>query len=132
MSLGKSHLSEAEIVVIGGGLIGTSVGLGLARRGIRTTILDEGDAAYRASRGNFALVWAQGKGFGMPLYAAWTKRAVDRWRKFADELHYDTGTDIGFVQPGGLFLALSENELERRSQRMQQLRDQCRELPDFE
>ena len=48
---------ETEIAVIGGGLVGAAIAWGLARAGKAVTILDEGDDAFRASRGNFALVW---------------------------------------------------------------------------
>ncbi|MGH7052139.1 MAG: FAD-dependent oxidoreductase, partial [Acetobacteraceae bacterium] len=57
---------EYEFVVIGGGLVGAAIGWGLARLGQRVAVLDEGDVAWRASRGNFALVWVQSKGLGMP------------------------------------------------------------------
>ena len=33
----------------------------------------------RASRGNFALVWVQSKGLGLPAYAGWTIRSSDAW-----------------------------------------------------
>ena len=50
---------ETEIAIVGGGLVGAAIAWGLARGGKRVAILDEGDNAYRASRGNFALVWVQ-------------------------------------------------------------------------
>ena len=53
--------------------------LGTCRLGQRVAVLDEGDVAYRASRGNFALVWVQSKGLGMAAYAGWTKRSSDGW-----------------------------------------------------
>ena len=51
-----------DAIVIGGGLVGSAIGYGLAGAGIKTAILDEGDIAFRASRGNFGLVWVQTKG----------------------------------------------------------------------
>ncbi len=45
---------EHDIAVIGGGLVGSAIAYGLARLGRRVALLDEGDVAYRASRGNFA------------------------------------------------------------------------------
>ena len=77
---------DIDVAVIGGGLMGSAIAWGLARAGSRTAVLDEGDIAYRASRGNFALVWVQNKGIGMPQYAAWTIRSADAWRGFADTL----------------------------------------------
>ena len=88
-------LHEADVAVIGGGLVGAAVAWGLARAGTRVVVLDEGDVAFRASRGNFALVWVQGKGLGMPEYSAWTKRSSDLWGEFARELKEQTGLDDG-------------------------------------
>ncbi|MBS0243799.1 MAG: FAD-dependent oxidoreductase, partial [Proteobacteria bacterium] len=55
---------DYDVAVIGGGLVGAAVAYGLGRLGDRVAILDEGDMAVRASRGNFALVWVQSKGNG--------------------------------------------------------------------
>jgi glycine/D-amino acid oxidase-like deaminating enzyme len=115
---------EYDVAVVGGGLVGSAIAWGLARLGQRVAVLDQGDIAYRASRGNFALVWVQGKGFGMPEYAAWTKRSSDGWAGFAAELGERTGIDIAFQRPGGFHLALSEAELEARAQAMQRLHNQ--------
>lgn len=116
--------TSTDVAVLGGGLVGTSIALGLARRGLRTTILDEGDTAFRASRGNFALVWVQSKGLGMSEYALWTMRAADAWGPFAEGLKEETGIDVAFERPGGLMLCLSEWELERRIETMRRLHNQ--------
>ncbi len=80
-----------DFAVVGGGLVGSAIAWGLARLGRRVVVLDQGDIAYRASRGNFALVWVQSKGLGMPEYAGWTKRSSDGWAGFAAELKDTTG-----------------------------------------
>ncbi len=104
--------------------------LGLARGGARVTVLDEGDVAFRASRGNFALVWVQSKGLGMPDYAMWSRRSAEQWHELAAVLHEDTGIDVAHSQPGGFMLCLSEAELEQRRQTMQRLHNQM-SLSDF-
>src|SRR5208282_826246 len=106
------------------GLVGSAIAWGAARRGQRVAVLDEGDLAYRASRGNFALVWVQSKGLGMPEYAAWTKRSSDAWGGFADELRAATGYDVAFERPGGFHLCLSETELETRAAVLRRLHNQ--------
>jgi hydrogen cyanide synthase HcnC len=68
-----SNMAEHDVAVIGGGLVGSAIAWGLAASGKRVALLDEGDVAFRASRGNFALVWVQSKGLGMPEYARWTR-----------------------------------------------------------
>ena len=47
--------------MIGGGLVGAAIACGLAEQGLDTLLLDEGDIAHRASRGNFGLIWVQSK-----------------------------------------------------------------------
>ncbi|WP_414475098.1 NAD(P)/FAD-dependent oxidoreductase [Microvirga sp. M2] len=103
---------EPDVAVVGGGIMGACVAWGLARRGLRVRVLDEGDIALRASRANFALVWVQGKGLGLPAYAAWTKSAAEAWPRLASELMSDTGVDVGLDQPGGFTLCLSDRELQ--------------------
>ncbi len=118
--------SEYDVAVIGGGLVGAAIGWGLARAGQRVAVLDEGDVAYRASRGNFALVWVQSKGLGMPDYAAWTKRSSDGWAGFAQLLKDETGLDVAFQRPGGFTLCLSETELAARANSLKHLHNQPR------
>ena len=66
----------ADVIVIGGGLVGAALAYGLSREGQAVTLLDEGDNAFRASRGNFGLVWVQGKGSRSPAYARWTRASA--------------------------------------------------------
>ena len=108
-------LATYDIVVIGGGLVGAAIAYGVAAGQRRVAMVDEGDVAYRAARGNFGLIWVQGKGMGLPAYAAWTRLSARRWPEFAAQLRDDTAIDVGLVQTGGLRLLLSEHELiERR------------------
>ncbi len=112
---------DCDVAVIGGGVVGLSVAFGLAGRGLAVTLLDEGDVAYRASRGNFALVWVQGKGIDLPVYARWTLGSATAWRDFAALLREETGIDPALDQRGGLTACLSEGELEDRAAQMRRL-----------
>jgi len=114
-------MADFDAIVIGGGLVGTAVAYGIARLGKRPVLLDEGDIAHRASRGNFGLVWVQSKGFGVPEYQRWTRRSSDTWADFSQELLEETGIGTGHERPGGVTICLSEDELERRRKLMTQL-----------
>jgi glycine/D-amino acid oxidase-like deaminating enzyme len=103
-----------DTVVIGGGLVGAALAWGLARAGVRVAVLDEGDLAFRASRGNFGLVWVQSKGDGMPDYAVWTRRSADIWPDLAAALAEETGIDTGYSKPGGLHFFFSDAEMDER------------------
>lgn len=113
-----------DVAVVGGGLVGAATSWGLAREGLRVALLDEGDRAVRASRGNFALVWVQSKGMGLAAYAGWTIRSSNAWGGFSDLLKQETGLDVCFQRPGGFHLALSEGELEARTKALKRLHGQ--------
>jgi len=118
-----------DIAVLGGGLVGSAIAWGLTRLGARVALLDEGDVAFRASRGNFGLVWVQSKGQGMAAYAGWTKRSSDSWAELQDHLRAETGIDAGFARPGGFSLCLSEAELDARIAWMRRLHNQPDMVP---
>ncbi len=112
---------ETDFAVIGGGLVGMAIAYGLQRQGRQVTVFDEGDVAFRASRGNFGLVWVQGKGAEMPDYVHWTRWSARLWPELADELQRETGVDVELTQPGGFDICLSEPELADRSARLERL-----------
>lgn len=105
-------LDESDIAVVGGGLVGASLAWGLARAGLKTTVLDGADLDPRASRANFALIWVQGKGLHAPHYALWSKASAERWPAFAAALAAETGIDVGLSQRGAFSFALSAGELD--------------------
>ena len=104
-----------DLIVIGGGLVGGAIAWGAASQGARVALLDEGDVAFRAARGNFGLVWVQSKGAGMPPYAHWTQRSSGLWPDLAGRLAGTTGIDVALQQPGGLTFCLSDEEFQTRA-----------------
>jgi glycine/D-amino acid oxidase-like deaminating enzyme len=115
-------VGESDVLVVGGGVVGTAIAYGLARAGERVALLDEGDDAFRAARGNFGLVWVQGKGAGTPPYARWTMAAAAAWPQFARDLTALTGVDLELSQIGGLHMCLTEDELGARASMLESLR----------
>lgn len=115
---------EVDTLVIGAGVVGMSVAYGLARAGERVCVLDQGDDAYRAARGNFGLVWVQGKGLGNPAYARWSIGAARQWPAFASELAQASGVDVALSQIGGLNMGLDEAELAAGAAALEAIRQQ--------
>src|SRR5437588_1935141 len=115
-------MTHFDAIVIGGGLVGAAIGCGLVRDGFKVAVVDEGDIAFRASRGNFGLVWVQSKGLGAPHYQRWTRLSAEEWPDLAKELGECTGIAVGLEQPGGLQLCLGEEELRKRQAMMEQMR----------
>ncbi len=116
---------QADVAIVGGGVVGLAVALGLrapGRPGPTVLVLDGDDGAFRASRGNFGLVWVQGKGTDAPHYARWTRRSAAMWRDFADELEDATGLDLSLRQDGGFEYFTDENKLAEQVARLERLR----------
>lgn len=124
---------NADVVVIGAGLVGSAIAYGLAGRNARVLVLDGSDGDFRAATANFGLVWQQGKGMGMPAYQSLTRRSVERWRNFSDELTDATGIDLEYECNGGLVFCMGETEFENRRTELLRLHAQLNgDVPDWE
>jgi glycine/D-amino acid oxidase-like deaminating enzyme len=107
-----------DIAIVGGGLVGSAIAFGLRDMGPRVALLDEGDVALRASRGNFGLIWVQGKGTGLSAYGNWTQHSAREWPRLAAEIAQASGIDVALRQPGGLHVCLTPHELDARVARL--------------
>ncbi len=124
----RNSSANPDVLVLGGGLVGSAVAWGLAREGAQVTVLDQDDGAFRASRGNFGLVWIQGKGYGLSPYARWSRSSATRWPALAAALLDETGIDVALRQPGGFHFCFSDDDLAARAKRLGTLQ---RELGDY-
>jgi glycine/D-amino acid oxidase-like deaminating enzyme len=113
-----------DLIVIGGGLVGGAIAWGAARLGAAVALLDEGDVAFRAARGNFGLVWVQSKGAGMPPYAHWTRRSAELWPTLAAAIAEVAETDVALRQTGGLIFCLDDAEMEARAALIQRMHNE--------
>ncbi len=111
---------ECRIAIIGGGMLGSAIGYGLSRSGADIIMLDQGDTNLRAARGNFGLLWVQGKGAEFPDYAHWTLKSCQLWPAFAAELLSLTGIDVQLCQQGGIHYCLDEGEQQSYNLELQQ------------
>ncbi len=108
-------MNSFDLIVVGGGLVGGAIAWGAARQGASVALLDEGDVAHRAARGNFGLVWIQSKGADMPPYAHWSRRSSELWPQLAAAMLQGTGVDVALHQDGGLHFCMSDAEMQDRA-----------------
>lgn len=78
-----------EAVVIGGGLVGSSIAYHLARARVPTLLIEQGDLASGASGANFGNVQVEDSEYGLSLEL--TLRSFARFKELAAELEYDVG-----------------------------------------
>lgn len=106
--------ADADVIVIGGGLHGTSSALHLARAGLRVTLLEADYCGRHASGVNAGGVRTLGRHVAeIPLALA----SRNLWHRLADL----TGDDAGFVPSGQLKVAETDAELDVLRQRVAEL-----------
>lgn len=105
---------DADVIVIGGAVVGAALGYGFARQGRRVLVLDGQDQDMRAARANFGLVWVQGKGPNAPAYHQLSRQSADLWSVFVRDLSEMVGIRVDYSRPGGMIYCLSDAEYEAR------------------
>lgn len=115
---------QADYAIIGGGVVGLSIAWGLLKKGRKVIVLDGEDGSFRASRGNFGLVWVQSKGLNQPAYARWSQRSAALWSDFAAELADTTGQAVPLEQKGGYDLHFSDESLYQTVEKYKNLQAQ--------
>lgn len=96
---------EAEVVVIGGGVVGSSIAYFLARAGKKVVLIEKGYKAGEASGANAAFVWSITRKPGIDIRLA--MHSINIHRQLQQEL------DMGFeyVYNGGLLVIEDEEQL---------------------
>lgn len=99
---------RVDVLVIGGGVIGSSIAYHVARQGRRALVVERAEPAEEpaASWASAGGVRRQGRD---PAEAALAREAIARWPTLADEL----GAELGYRQGGQLLLAESDVEAEQ-------------------
>jgi glycine/D-amino acid oxidase-like deaminating enzyme len=97
--------AEADVVIIGGGIIGTFAGYYLARRGMKVAVVEKGVVAGEQSSRNWGWCRQQNRDEReLPL----ATKALDLWEDFGR----DSGEDTGFRRCGLFYVSNNDEELE--------------------
>ncbi len=96
---------SADVVIIGGGIVGVSTAWFLAKRGLHVVLCEKGAVACEQSGRNWGWVRQQGRDpRELPM--------MIESRRIWQELEHEIGEDVGFAECGCLFLASDEDEIE--------------------
>lgn len=97
--------SEADVVVIGGGIAGISTALFLNEKGLNTVLLEKGVVAGEQSSRAFGWIYSNGWDLGKLELTNQSKRL---WAEFSTRF----GEDIGFRRSGNFTLIGSADEVD--------------------
>jgi len=99
---------RADVVVIGGGIVGVCAALALRERGLSVTLCEKGRVAGEQSSRNWGWVRTQGRDpRELPLMLA----ALRDWERLAQQVD----CDIGFRRAGATYLCETEAQLAQRA-----------------
>lgn len=97
--------AQADVVVIGGGIVGTCTAYYLARKGVRVALLEKGRVGAEQSSRNWGWCRQQNRDAReLPM----ATRSLDLWQAMAGQI----GQDPGFRRCGLLYLSDDQAELE--------------------
>ena len=95
--------AQVDVVVVGGGIVGTSAALELVDQGLSVALCEKGGIGHEQSSRNWGWVRAGDRDEReLPLMM----HALDLW----DSMHQRTGRDVGFVRSGITFAIHSAQE----------------------
>jgi len=93
----------ADVVIIGGGIVGVSTAWFLAREGVKVVVCEKGHIAGEQSGRNWGWVRVQGRD---PREIPMMLESMAIWRTLA----HDIGEPVGYTEGGCLFTARDEKE----------------------
>jgi glycine oxidase len=108
----------ADVVIVGGGVIGLAVARALALRGVRDVrLIERGSLGAESSSAAAGMLAPQAEANRAHEFFYFSCRSRDMYPAFAADLLEETGIDIELETTGTLYLAFTEDdahELERR------------------
>ena len=100
---------RADVVIIGGGIVGVSTAWFLARQGVSATLCEKGFIAGEQSGRNWGWVRVQGRD---PREIPMMLESLRIWRTLAE----DIGEDVGYTEGGCLYTARTQKEFANLAQ----------------
>jgi len=101
----------ADVIVIGGGLIGSSIALRLAQAKLQVLVLDRGEPGTEASSAAAGMIGPQGETAEPDAFFALCAASHALYPAFVEEIEDLSGQDVDFRREGSLLVAVDENQV---------------------
>ena len=104
----SSASHTADVLIIGGGLIGCSIALRLARAGLRVSVLDRGEPGGEASAAAAGMLAPHGETVEPDAFFELCVASRDLYPQFVAEVEDLSGQCVGYRRDGTLLVSLDE------------------------
>lgn len=102
-----------DVIIAGGGIIGCSIALELARAGLKVIIVERGRIGCEASRAAAGMLAPQTEAMKPGRFLDLCLKSRSMYRDFAAQLAELSGIEVEYRDEGMLFVALEEADLKR-------------------
>jgi len=113
-----------DVIVIGAGIIGSSIAWRLAQRGLRVTLLDAGKVGGEASSAGAGMLAPGGEVTELTQWSDFTLHSHRLYPEFVAELRAESGCSIDYQRNGAIEIAAGEEDwaaLLERAEKQKQL-----------
>jgi glycine oxidase len=108
---------RADVIVVGGGVVGLAAARELTKRGAEVVLIERGEAGAEASWAAAGMLAPQVEADCADEFFALASASRDMYPEFARELEEETGIDIELDRTGTLYLAFTEEDEEECERR---------------
>lgn len=103
-------MSQSDVVIVGGGVIGLSIAYVLAREGVRCTVLDRRELGREASWAGAGMIPPAAEVPSTAPLSALRSRSARLFPEWSAALREETGIDNGYRRTGGVDVAWNIEE----------------------
>ncbi len=103
-------MSRADVVIVGGGVVGLSIAYQLAREDVRSVVFDRNDLGHSASWAGAGIIAPGGDRPARTSIGLLRDRSAELFPQWARALREETGIDNGYRPCGGVDVAATEDE----------------------
>ncbi|RAW46468.1 FAD-dependent oxidoreductase [Halorubrum sp. 48-1-W] len=121
-----------DAVVVGGGIVGSSVGYHLARAGVETLLVDRRDAGRATTAGAGVISPGTSSRTADDDWFAFATDAVDYYPELVDRLEADGVDDTSYGRVGLIAAAVDDDELAPYEEATARIEARCEQLPNIE
>lgn len=121
-----------DAVVVGGGIVGSSVGYHLARAGVETLLVDRRDAGRATTAGAGVISPGTSSRTADDDWFAFATDAVDYYPELVDRLEADGVDDTSYGRVGLIAAAVDDDELVPYEEATARIEARCEQLPNVE